>query len=160
MFRSFFRKVADLPIQYWLVLILSLALGILSAWFTPWSSDYDSSSLSDGELLGGQVFRFFFYLMILISVITFISAVLLPSRFHDKRVQALGNQFIATMVALWVIIVALGPAVKNQEFLYDGFWALPFAVVILVAHPVCELAVEICLPVKKAREKPREAQVA
>lgn len=158
MFRSFFRKFPDLPSQYWLVLILSLALGALSAWFTPWSSDYDSSSLSAGELLGGQVFRFFFYLMILISVITFVSALLRPSRFYDKRVQALGNQFIATMVALWVIIVALGPAVENQEFLYEGFWALPFAVVILVARPVCELAVEICFPLKMVREKPREAQ--
>lgn len=137
----------NLPIQYWVLFASALILGATSIYLSPWSSDYDPANLSAGETLGAQVFKYFFVAMLIVSTITILGMLAFPGRFKDARVQQLSNQTLGAMIAIYVIILALGSSATKQAQIYEGFWVLPFTIVILVARPICELFIELVLPV-------------
>ncbi|HIW90448.1 MAG TPA: hypothetical protein H9870_02105 [Candidatus Corynebacterium avicola] len=148
--KDLFRSYRAMPIQYWALLVFALLLGLISSYFAAWSSDYDPDSLSNvGEKLGAQVFKYFFCVMLTVSAMTILGVLLFPGRFKDKRVQQLSNQVLGALTAVYVVVLALGPAVSGRAEIYSGFWVLPFTVVMLVARPVCELIIELFLPVNR-----------
>lgn len=147
MFKPRLSSSRNLPIQYWALLASALLLGVISMYFTPWSSDYDPANLSRGEALGAQVFKYFFVVMLTVSAMTIAGTLAFPGRFKDERVQQLSNQAMGALVAVYVVILALGPSTTDHTQIYDGFWVLPFTIVMLVARPICELIIELFLPV-------------
>lgn len=147
MFKPHLSNYRDLPIQYWALLTFALLLGLISIYSAPWGSDYNPAKLSASEALGVQVFKYFFVVMLTVSGMTILGALVFPGRFNDVRVQQLSNQALGALIAVFVVILALGTITTEHTQIYDGFWVLPFTIVMLVARPLCELIIELFLPI-------------